>query len=225
MKGRATMKMRDLIEQIESGQSLDEETYYQPYDLEIGDIGISYSNRDRGRFLTVFHPLSSIGKRGKRITVLTYALSGFRGEGSWIHNMMSDLSGKSRLSPKQLEDEIERQMEIYGGEVQRVDSEQVKATSKGLPIPQSMQVDSIDGVDITVDLNSNPIRISSRMRSDDLAVGRMTYSWEVPRRYAEKLLSLRREIEKVRGYNAMMDLLNKNGIKSKSMTYMMPGFD
>lgn len=183
---------------------------------------IASYERDRwSEELTIFSPTVNIGRRGKLVEVREYR---FENAGTSLpvytifHDEPTDLAALTRL----LED---LQVE-WSSAGRRVDvfSRNLKGVDKGLPVPQRIKMPDIEGVDITVRMGSNPIRVFSTTSSEIVSGSREIITGEIPWKHRAQVNALRGQIEIIEGLYALEKFLHANGIPMRVDRRMDPQY-
>lgn len=196
------------------------------FDVEGKNWGILISQNARGYTLNFFTPTDSIGKRGKRLKVYEVQL--------WTANRPSTAWGatladwlKPSMGPQAAMKVIEKvvtEAKAEGYEITRGENT-VKGVERGLPFPAFAKVEDIQGPDITVVMNKNPIEMYSKSEGESLDESRMTYWVKINQRNRRKLQRLAPQLEVARNLDQALKILTQNKIKYDHHSYMQAGWD
>lgn len=192
--------------------------------VEGDDFGLVYHRYYRDD-LVLYWPLENIGRRGKRVNVRDVSVQGDRI--AWGATFVDRVKKvRTAAQANRLLDaliaEIKKEGEDNGNHVWYDRTDQVKGVDKSIPTPSMNKIEDIKGSDITVDMNSKPIRIYSQEEARELQESRMVYRFEVHQRFRKKLHMLRDELAAARGLGQVEQILKANRIKYDYNTYMDP---
>ena len=195
-----------------------------PYDVEGSDFAVQIEGRGRDVSIYVFHPLVNFGRRGKPVEV-----TGFRwmweGSTAWDYMLKDDLkTAPNYQAAIRLIEKTQAEMQASDPEAEARNWKDVKR-GVDVEIPVSLHVKNIDGADIYVNLNSNPITISSQSLNDKLEMGHMTYWWRVNPAYKKALIAVAPLLEAAKNEAEARAILGRQGIKYDYHSYMEPGWD
>jgi len=197
--------------------------YGSGFDMENDEWGLMFGQHGNMSSVRVFYPVKHIGKRGKRVKIrVVQFFNAPDSRTAWAPTFEDrvKVSMKAKAVEAALDKLIEEAKES-GAKVQE-STEEVKGVEKGLPWPKIHHVEVISGPDITVDLNSNPMRMYSKSLKESLERGHQIYRIEINQRFQKRVMALRDELEKAKNDSAATKILADNGIKFKMSIYMDP---
>lgn len=196
----------------------------QPYDIEGPDFAAKIWDQGERFELQLFHPIANAGRRGKMVEVESFNWF-WQGRTAWGYTAKKELEkAHNAQAALQILERIQNEMKEAEPEAfvqQRSDTKQ----GVRVEIPSSMFIKNIDGVDIHINLNANPITVRSERLSNMLNEQNMTYYWTINPAAKKTLMALAPLLEAAKDDHAAMKILDQNGIKYDYNSYMQAGFD
>lgn len=178
--------------------------------FEGSDYMVSYDHGPHWEVAYVVTPTENIGRRGKTVETTWYQfpiVDNTLPVYTFFHQgPPANANGMLRLLNK-----LVIEMRAAGHRV-AVSNNVHKGVDKSLPVPQRIQMPDIEGADIRVIMDSNPIRVYSMSSSREVSESREVISGEIPWKFRAQINALRGQIEGIKGLYALEKFLHANGI-------------
>ncbi len=196
-----------------------------PYEIEGSDFAVKIWDRQPHATFELYHPIANAGRPGKTVSVTTFIWYYTNRNSAWgYEGKLALQKAKDVVDAVYALEEIQEEMKASDPNVTVLSQ---KETRRGVDVelPTSMHIKNIDGVDIHVNLNSNPITITSDSLSESLEDGHMTYWWRVNPVYKKTLMAIAPLLESARNNIVAMKILDQNGVRYEYHSHMQSGWD
>ena len=195
-----------------------------PYALEGADFAAKIWDHGTRFDLEFFYPISNAGRRGKVVNVIHFTWM-WNGSTAWGWEAKDALK-KAHTPQAAIQALVEIGAELKTSEPDAlVQQNERDVQGVRVELPASRHIKNIEGVDIFVNLNSNPITVSSKSHSEELEEMHMTYSWKINPANKNALMAIAPLLEAARDEDAAMKIMSQNGIKYEYHSYMQGGWD
>lgn len=194
------------------------------YDYENGEVGVTAKQfMDFSYDISVYWPLSHTNRRGKRVHIRSVSLDDRVTRVAWAHEFLSVVKGaKTGADANRRLDKLIADAKKAGVTIRYDSTKDVKGVDSSLPTPKIQMVKDIRGSDITVDLNSKPIRLYSKSHGESLRESRQVYYFEIHPRFKNKVMALAPDLEKARSIKEAEKILSGNKIPYDHRIYIDP---
>lgn len=195
-----------------------------PYAVEGIDFAAKIYHYRGGASIEVFHPIANAGRRGKIVEKDTFSWQ-WSSSTAWDAEAFEALKIANGATSAIFELGAMQEEITKNDAYATVRNSEDRERGVDVEIPKSMHIKNINGVDVHVNLNSNPITVSSDSLDERLEMGHMTYWWKINPLYKKQLMAIAPLLEKARDDKAAKDILSDAGIRSDFHMHMQSGWD